>query len=142
MQGRHDMTRTYAIGDLSRRTGVKITTIRYYEQNGLMSEPERAASGHRRYSEAALERLGFIKQARELGFDQASVRELLDLGEDPDRPCAAVDTIAQRHVDTIADRIEKLTSLKAELERVLDACASERVGECRVLQSIGARNAN
>lgn len=135
------MSRTYAIGDLSRLTGVKITTIRYYEQNGLMAEPERAASGHRRYNEAALERLGFIRQARELGFDLASIRELLDLAVDPDRPCAAVDTIAQRHVDAIADKIARLTALKGELERVLRACASERVGDCRVLQSISERNA-
>lgn len=133
------MTRTYAIGDLSRRTGVKVTTIRYYEQNGLMPKPDRAASGHRRYDEAALERLGFIKQARELGFDLSSIRELLDLAGDPDRPCAAVDTIAQRHVEEITGRIARLTALKTELERVLNACASERIGECRVLQSIGAR---
>ncbi|MEQ8405377.1 MAG: helix-turn-helix domain-containing protein [Oceanicaulis sp.] len=135
------MSRTYAIGDLSRLTSVKVTTIRYYEQNGLMPEPQRAPSGHRRYDEAALERLGFIKQARELGFDLSSIHELLDLAADADRPCAAVDTIAQRHVDGIAERIDRLTALKIELERVLHACASERIGECRVLQSISGRTA-
>lgn len=135
------MNRTYAIGDLSRLTGVKVTTIRYYEQSALMPEPERAAGGHRRYDEAALQRLGFIRQARELGFDLSSIGELLDLAADPDRPCAAVDTIAQRHVDAIADRIARLTALKTELEGVLHACASKRIGECRVLQSISERTA-
>ncbi|XBQ17357.1 MAG: helix-turn-helix domain-containing protein [Oceanicaulis sp.] len=134
------MSRSYAIGDISRLTGVKVTTIRYYEQNGLMAEPERAASGHRRYDEMALERLGFIRQARELGFDLSSIRELLDLAADPDRPCVAVDTIAQRHMDAIACKIARLTALKGELERVLHACASERVGDCRVLESIAGHN--
>ncbi|MFP4518122.1 MAG: MerR family DNA-binding protein [Oceanicaulis sp.] len=107
--------------------------MRYYEQNRLMAEPERAASGHLRYDGAALERLGFIRQARELDFDLSLIRALLDLAADPDRPCAAVDTIAQRHVDAIAGRIARVTALKGALERVLHACAGERVGDRRVL---------
>jgi len=133
------MTRTYAIGELSRRTDVKVTTIRYYEQNGLLPEPDRAESGYRRYDEAALERLDFIRQSRLLGFDLAAIRELLDLADDPDRPCEAVDDIAKRHVADIEDRIRQLTKLKTELVRVINGCGSERVGDCHVLQSIAGR---
>lgn len=127
---------SYPIGELSRRTGVKVSTIRYYEQNGLMPEPDRAVSGHRRYNEAAVERLGFVRQARKLGFDLPAIRELLDLASDPDRPCSTVDMIARHHVDQIADRIERLGALKAELERVLNACREDRIGTCRVLGAI------
>ncbi|SDL82388.1 MerR family transcriptional regulator [Maricaulis salignorans] len=133
------MTRTYAIGELSRRTGVKVTTIRYYEQNGLIAEPERATSGHRRYDDAALERLGFIRQARQLGFDPTAIRELLDLAADPNRPCTAVDIIAKHHVDEITIRIQHLSALRNELQRVLDNCGSGRIGDCHVLQSIADR---
>lgn len=133
------MSGHYAIGELSRLTGVKVTTIRYYEQNGLVPEPDRTFSGHRRYDRTALERLRFIKQARDLGFDLASIRELLDLASDPDRPCAAVDTIAKRHVKDIEARIARLAALKGELERVVNGCGSERVGDCHVLRSISDR---
>jgi DNA-binding transcriptional MerR regulator len=135
------MESTYAIGALSRRTGVKVTTIRYYELNGLLPEPDRAESGHRRYDEAALERLGFIRQARLLGFELSAIRELLDLAADPHRPCEAVDTIAKRHVGEIEGRIRQLSALKAELVRVIEGCGSERVGNCHVLQSISNRSA-
>ena len=131
--------RSYPIGELSRRTGVKVTTIRYYEQNGLMPEPDRAPSGHRRYGEDSLERLGFIRQARGLGFDLVSIRELLDLAADPERSCAAVDGIARRHAAQIETRIRRLSVLKAELERVLGDCARGRVGDCNVLQAISDR---
>lgn len=131
--------RSYPIGELSRRTGVKVTTIRYYEQNGLMPEPDRTPSGHRRYGEEALERLAFIRQARDLGFDLVSIRELLDLAADPDRPCAAVDSIARRHAAEIETRIARLSALKTELERVLGDCARGRVGDCNVLQAISDR---
>ncbi|MEE2566287.1 MerR family transcriptional regulator [Hyphobacterium marinum] len=124
---------------MSRRTGVKVTTIRYYEHNGLMPEPARAASGHRRYDGAALERLSFIRQARELGFELSAIRELLDLAADPDRPCSAADSIAKRHVAAISERIARLTALRAELQRVVETCGSGTVGDCRVLQSIADR---
>ena len=133
------MAGVYAIGELSRRTGVKVTTIRYYEQNALLPEPDRTQSGHRRYTAAALERLGFIRQARLLGFDLDEIRELLELAADPDRPCEAVDSIARRHVREIEARITQLSALKAELERVVDGCGSHRVGDCKVLQSIAER---
>tara|TARA_R110002096_G_scaffold100188_1_gene222065 strand:- start:660 stop:1082 length:423 start_codon:yes stop_codon:yes gene_type:complete len=133
------MTRTYAIGDLSRLTGVKVTTIRYYEHNGLMPEPDRAASGHRRYDGDALQRLGFIRQARELGFDLTAIRELLDLAADPGRPCSSVDSIAKRHVAAITEKIERLSALRGELQRVLDTCGSGQIGDCQVLQSIASR---
>jgi DNA-binding transcriptional MerR regulator len=126
----------FSIGELARRTGVKVPTIRYYEQAGLLPLPARTDGQQRRYGQAAIGRLNFIRHARELGFEVAAVRELLALGEQPDRPCVEVDIIARRHVEDIDRRIAQLVALRRELQRSLDACGHGRVGECRVIHAL------
>jgi DNA-binding transcriptional MerR regulator len=125
-----------AIGELARRTGVKVPTIRYYEQEGLVPVPARTEGQQRRYGAAAVARLNFIRHARELGFEVAAVRELLALSEDPNRPCAEVDGIARRHVEDIDRRIARLVALRRELQRSLDACGNGLVGDCRVIEAL------
>ena len=79
------------IGILSRECGVKVTTIRYYESIGLIREPERTNSRQRIYDDAAVERLNFIRHARDLGFPIEAIRELINLQENPGKDCASVD---------------------------------------------------
>ena len=86
------------IGTLAKRTGIKVQTIRYYEQIGLMREPGRSVGGQRRYTGADLDRLAFIRHARELGFSLDAIRELLDLSDNPNRSCADADAIAQANL--------------------------------------------
>ncbi|WP_347710489.1 MerR family transcriptional regulator [Methylobacterium tardum] len=123
-----------SIGELSRRTGVLATTIRYYETADLMPPPPRTEGGRRRYGRADIERLAFIRHARELGFEVDAIRELLALAAQPDRSCAEVDKIARRHMAEVERRIERLMALKGELARMTDACGQGRVGECRVIE--------
>lgn len=123
-----------SIGDLSRRTSTKVQTIRYYEQIGLMHEAERSSGGQRRYTEADLERLAFIRHARELGFPLDAVRELLDLADNPKRPCGEADAIARRQLVRVEQRIRRLEALRAELSRMLEECSGGRVSECRVIE--------
>jgi DNA-binding transcriptional MerR regulator len=125
-----------SIGELARRSGVKVPTIRYYEQAGLLPAPARTEGKQRRYVRAAVARLHFIRHARELGFELAAVRELLTLSEQPDRSCAEVDEIARRHVEDIDRRIAQLGALRGELQRSVDACGHGRVGECRVIEAL------
>jgi DNA-binding transcriptional MerR regulator len=125
-----------SIGELARRTGVKVPTVRYYEQVGPLTLLSRTEGQQRRYDRAALARLNFIHHARELGFDVAAVRELLALSEQPDRPCAEVDGIARRHVEEIDCRIAQLVALRRELQRSLDACRHGRVSDCRVIEAL------
>lgn len=125
-----------SIGELARRSGVKVPTIRYYEGAGLLPAPARSEGHQRRYGRAAVARLNFIRHARELGFAVAAVRELLALSEQPDRPCAEVDGIARRHVEDIDRRIDQLAALRGELQRSLDACGHGRVRECRVIEAL------
>nr|WP_210261020.1 helix-turn-helix domain-containing protein [Enterovirga sp. DB1703] len=121
---------------MSRRAGVKVPTIRYYEQVGLMPLPSRSEAQQRRYGEPEVARLNFIRHARELGFEMDAIRELLALSSDPERPCGDVDRIARRHMAEVEKRIRKLTALRGELRRMIGECGQGRVGECRVIQTL------
>ena len=83
------------IGDLSRHAGVNIETIRYYERIGVLPVPARQENGRRSYTEVDARRLGFVRHARELGFDLAAVRALLALQEQPQASCEDASRIAQ-----------------------------------------------
>ena len=100
------------IGDLSRRTGVKVPTIRYYEQMGLLAAAERSNGNQRRYGKPERERLSFIKHARDLGLTIDSIRELIDLSSHPDQPCAQADRIAAEQLVAGREKIAKLRRLK------------------------------
>ncbi|MDN2565969.1 helix-turn-helix domain-containing protein [Aquibium sp. A9E412] len=126
----------YSIGTLARRTGVKVPTIRYYEQCGLMEAAERTAGNQRRYDAAALERLVFIRHARELGFPLEAIRDLIALAGHPARPCAAADRIAADHLRAVRARIARLERLERELARIAAACSAGSVAECRVLEAL------
>ena len=131
------MSRTgVSIGVAATRTGVKVPTIRYYEEIGLLPAPPRTKSNRRRYAATDLRRLVFIRRARQLGFDIDSVRALLTIQDIPDQSCAAVDAIAQARLDEVERRIESLLKLKAELKRMIAACSRGRVAECRIIGTL------
>ncbi|MBB3995446.1 DNA-binding transcriptional MerR regulator [Sulfitobacter undariae] len=123
-----------AIGTLSKKTGTKVQTIRYYEQIGLMNEAGRTAGGQRRYFEKDLDRLAFIRHSRQLGFSLESIRELLDLADRPGQSCADADSIAQRQLVQVEQRIKRLQALKKELKRMVVDCNGESVAHCKVLE--------
>lgn len=130
------MPRNRTIGVLSRETGVKITTIRYYESIGVLPEGGRTPSGHRVYDAEAVERLNFVRHARELGLDLSAIRELIALQDCPAEECASADDIARRHLVHIRARILQLRALEKELTRITHACAGGKVENCRVIQSL------
>lgn len=125
-----------SIGELSRRTGVKVTTIRYYESVTLMPTPSRNEGKQRRYGEREVFRLTFIRHAREFGFEIDDIRGLLAMSAQPDHSCAEADRIAHRHMSEVDRRIGQLKALRAELQRMVDACGHGRVGDCRVIETL------
>lgn len=127
------MGKALAIGGLARQTGVKVPTIRYYEDIGLLPAAPRTESNRRQYDGRAVRRLKFIRHARELGFEVEAIRELLHLADQPQRSCAKVDALAREHLRTIKSRIERLTALKVEVEQMISACAKGRIAKCRVI---------
>ncbi|AJY47405.1 MerR family transcriptional regulator [Martelella endophytica] len=125
-----------SIGELSRRTGVKVPTIRYYETSGLIRPAERSEGNQRRYGEDELERLAFIRHARDLGITIDAIRELLELSAHPEEPCARADVIAREHLDAVRARIARLRRLEDELERIVSRCDGHAVGDCYVIRSL------
>jgi len=126
-----------SIGRLSAATGVKVPTIRYYEEIGLLPEAERSAGNQRLYRADHQERLAFIRHSRELGFPLDAIRELLSLSDRPDMSCAAADVIASRQLSAVTDRIARLEALKLELERMLAQCAQGTISDCKVIEVLG-----
>ena len=126
----------FTIGQLSRETGCKVPTIRYYEKIGLLPVPRRSAGNTRLYGPAHQARLGFIQHCRELGFSQAAIRDLLDLTDYPDRSCEAVTEIARGHLDEVNRRIAQLAALKLELERMIRVCRGGQIADCRIVETL------
>lgn len=127
----------FSIGQMSDRTGVKVPTIRYYEQMGLLDAPERTPGNQRRYGPDGLARLGFIKHARDLGFSIDAISTLIALQDHPDRSCDAATRIARVQLDAVRTKIGRLRRLEQELARISEGCAGEGVaGDCYVLAAL------
>lgn len=126
-----------SIGELSRRTGVKVPTIRYYEQMGLIAAAERTKGNQRRYGQAELEQLRFIRHARELGFSLEAISALIDLQAEPGRPCAEARAIAAAQLEQVRSRIRRLQALEQELARITHRCSGEgTLEDCYVLAAL------
>ena len=128
------MSKKKSIGEAARQSGVKVPTIRYYEQIGLLPESPRAENNRRHYDISALRRLAFIRHARELGFGIAAIRSLLMLQDDPGQTCAVVHGIANERLGEVVQRIGSLTALKIELEMMIEDCSHGHVANCRVIE--------
>lgn len=122
------------IGGLAKATGVKVPTIRFYEGIGLLPEPARSANDRRLYDQAAVDRLGFIKHARQLGFSVEAIRDLLDLSDHPDRSCEQANALAAEQLQAVTVKIRQLQALQAELTRMVDAACRGQVADCRVIE--------
>lgn len=128
---------SFSIGELARRTECQVVTIRYYERVGMLLKPGRSSGGHRVYGPDHLERLAFIRRARELGFPLEAVRSLLALLErPPETSCAEVDRIAGAHLAQVQRKIADLRELERTLEAVLQRCDHTTLCECQILGAL------
>lgn len=127
------MTRI-SIKEAARASGVKVPTIRYYEEIGLLSPPGRDRVNRRIFGDPDLRRLAFIRHARALGFDIPAIRTLLALQDTPEQSCAEADAIARARLADVNQRIKSLVALRAELEIMVDGCSHGHVSECRVIE--------
>ncbi|WP_090451190.1 heavy metal-responsive transcriptional regulator [Dyella sp. OK004] len=125
------------IGAVAKRVGVAIDTIRYYEREGLLPEPERRASGYRSYDEGAVRQLRFIRRAKDLGFTLEEIRDLLALSADRHRGVKAVKKRAQERLAAIDERIAELTRVRNGLEQLVEACPGHGSPEqCPILRAL------
>jgi MerR family mercuric resistance operon transcriptional regulator len=123
----------FPIGELSKRSGVKIETIRYYERVDMLPAPPRTASGRRVYDVTDLRTLVFIRRSRELGFSLDEIRALLRLGGPEKATCREVREIAAHHLDDIRAKIDDLKKLERLLSKTVALCSGKTAPDCPVL---------
>ena len=128
--------RTLPIGELSRRTGVNIETIRYYERIGVMPNPLRTEGGHRAYNEPQLKRLAFIKKSRELGFSLEEIRALLHLVDAGTYTCSEVHEMTMEHLERVRQKISDLRRLERVLKAMAADCSRGDVPECPIIDAL------
>ena len=126
------------IGTLSRKTAVKIETVRYYEKIGVMPDPPRKASGHRTYSADLVDRLRFIRRSRELGFSLRDIRELLGVDDNPPS-CADVHALTRTHLANVRGKIADLKKLEAMLSGIADKCGRGTTPDCPVIEALAGK---
>ena len=131
----------YSIGELSRRTGVKVPTIRFYEEKGLLPKPHRTTGNQRRYDDATLNRLQFIRHGRDLGLPLTDIEALLSLEGAKGPDLHRAHEIAERQLIDLRQRIVQLGKLEAELVRITTACDGTHDTICAMLHAFGDHSA-
>ncbi len=112
--------RMLKIGDVSKRSGVGIEALRFYEKSGLLERPSRTYSGYRVYGEEVLERLAFIKQAQALGFSLDEIRRIVEDARKGESPCDEVREIVRRRMEELDERLRELQRHRRELKATLE----------------------
>ena len=124
-------------GDVAKKGGVNLETIRYYERRGLLPRPPRTPAGYRTFGTDAVRRLRFIKRAQELGFSLKEVKELLALRVDARTSCADVRKRAEAKIADIDQKLRALRAMKRALVRLTAACVGRGpVSACPILESL------
>lgn len=127
------------IGTLAKRAGVSIDTVRYYEKSGLLAPESRLASGYRRYGDAQVSRLRFIRRAQELGFALKDIRELLGISKQ--RDVARVKRAAEKKLADVEARLMALTRVRDGLATLVATCPGHgRATDCPILKALGEEN--
>ena len=124
------------IGEAADAVGINPKTIRYYEDIGLLPDPERTPAGYREYTTVDVDRLVFVKTAQRLGFTLAEVGEILAFRERGQRPCTYVLGVLERQVGDLDRRISELQDLRAELVALkaqADRLPPNDTGYCAVI---------
>jgi len=127
----------FTIGKLSKATGLRIETIRYYERLGLIPPPRRRESGYREYTEEDIRRLRFIQRAKALGFSLKEIQELLNLRVDDQTTCEHLRQQAENKIADVEKRIQELQRIKRALQSLVNACYGKGPeGECPILHAL------
>jgi len=127
----------FTIGQLARRAGVGVQTVRYYERSGLLASDARTESGYRLYSDEAVDRLAFIRNAKALGFSLKDIHALLSLRLDSAASCADVRGQALARLQDVEARLRALERIRDTLRRLADACSGTgAVSACPILEAL------
>lgn len=120
------------VRDASQQTGLPSKTIRYYDDIGLVVA-DRQSNGYRDYDDRAIQKLAFLKRARQLGFSLDDCRQLLSLYEDTDRESADVKALAEAHLTEVDARLSELNHLRDTLAELIHSCRGDHRPDCPIL---------
>jgi Cd(II)/Pb(II)-responsive transcriptional regulator len=125
------------IGEVAQASGASVTTVRFYEREGLLSEPMRSDGNYRVYERHHVSSLRFILHCRSLGMTLDEVRSLLKFMETPDQGCQLVNKLLDEHIAQVAEKIGQLQALKNELQRVRAKChGADSINQCGILREL------
>ena len=127
------------ISHAARQSGLSAKMIRHYEQIGLLNHVQRSSAGYREFSDHDIQMLGFIRQARVLGFPIEQIRSLLELWQDPQRSSHAVKEVATEHLSQVEEKLQELQAMKRTLEQMIRACADDDQPHCAILDGLAPR---
>ncbi|MFZ6711833.1 Cd(II)/Pb(II)-responsive transcriptional regulator [Undibacterium sp. TC9W] len=126
------------IGELAKRSGCLVETIRYYEKEGLLPQASRSQGNFRLYGEMHAERLQFIRHCRSLDMTLDEIRQLLQFRDAPEDNCSEVNALLDKHIEHVALRIRELKGLESQLKSLRKLCTSaQATKDCGILQNLG-----
>jgi MerR family mercuric resistance operon transcriptional regulator len=134
----HASVRGLRRGELAKRAGCNLETVRYYEKIGLLPAPPRDANGYRSYDETHARRLVFILRGRELGFGIEEIRGLLDLIDGGSQTCAEVKARTEQHLASVHAKIADLQQMERVLTRIAAQCSGDMVPECPIIEALAS----
>ncbi len=133
-------TSFYRTGELAHQAGVNKETIRFYEKKGLLSDPARTESGYRQYTQKDLDRLVFIKNAKELGFALSEIKELLAIADGDIYKCCDVRKIAENKLEHIDNQLKHLRKLRTTLSKLMTECQrADTIKDCPIIETLSRR---
>jgi Cd(II)/Pb(II)-responsive transcriptional regulator len=125
------------IGELAKRFGCRVETIRFYEREGLLPAPGRSRGNFRLYGEAHLDRLTFIRHCRSLDMTLSEIRRLLGCRDAPEKSCGEVNALLDEHIRLVSDRIAQLKLLELQLRQLRGHCSRPRAAKhCQILRDL------
>jgi MerR family mercuric resistance operon transcriptional regulator len=128
------------IGQLAQKSGTDAQTIRYYERQRLMPEPNRTNSNYRLYAKDAIERLTFIKRAKEIGFSLNDIKVLLGMADGKVRRCSDIQKFAETRLSKIRAQISDLQAMEKTLSDLVRQCGfSDRITECPIIETLSEK---
>ncbi|MGI9289852.1 MAG: MerR family transcriptional regulator [Gammaproteobacteria bacterium] len=136
------MNNSFTIGRLAEHAGVGIDTIRFYERKGLLPQPQRTASGYRLYDKSSINRIRFVRRAKDLGFSLDEIQNLLKL-QDNSGPKAEVKAITRRKLAQIEEKISDLNRMRSVLQALDSECSGKgSVSGCPIIEAMTTSDEN
>jgi len=126
-----------SIGQVAKRTGITVETVRFYEKKGLIAAPRRTDSGYRQYPGDTVKRVRFIQNAKEVGFTLKDIGELLALRREPGTSCTDIKLRAAHKIEEVDRKIRELTRIRGALSKLKSTCTgSGAVSQCPILEEL------